>query len=124
MYELSVEREFSAAHAIMIAGQREEVHGHNWRVSITVRGQHLDRDGLLCDFHILEKLLDDVVSRYRNRNLNSTPPFDKLNPTAEHVAQHIAQSVQAELPSGVRLHRVSVTEAPGCVASYVQPRRQ
>ena len=83
MYELSVEHEFCAAHAILINGHREPVHGHNWRVLIIVAGPTLDHNDLLCDFHVIERDIDAVISRFNNADLNSTPPFDRINPTAE-----------------------------------------
>lgn len=119
MYELTVEREFCAAHAIVIRGEREPVHGHNWRVRVELAGETLDEDGLLCDFHEVERHLDRILTRFHNRDLNATPPFDTLNPTAEHVARHLAESLAPALPAGVHLSRVSVTEAPGCTAAYV-----
>lgn len=118
MFELTVERTFSAAHAIVIAGERETVHGHDWRVRVTVAGEALDADGLLCDFHAVEAVLDDVLGPFHNADLNATPPFDHVNPTAEQVARHIADSVAAELPAGVRVASTAITEAPGCEAVY------
>ncbi|QYU66529.1 6-carboxytetrahydropterin synthase [Leptolyngbya sp. 15MV] len=55
MYEIDVQAEFSAAHAIRIAGIVEPLHGHNWHVTATVVGPELDADGLLCDFHTIEQ---------------------------------------------------------------------
>ena len=49
MFELSVEREFCAAHALVINGRREPVHGHNWKVQVVVGGEGLDHNDLLCD---------------------------------------------------------------------------
>lgn len=118
MYELSVEREFCAAHAIIIKGACETPHGHNWRVKVFVQGPRLDADGMLCDFHMIERSLDEVTGRLNNADLNRTAPFDRVNPTAEQVARHIAVSVAAALPADVRLSRVRVTEAPGCAATY------
>jgi 6-pyruvoyltetrahydropterin/6-carboxytetrahydropterin synthase len=118
MFEISIERTFCAAHAIVIRGEREPVHGHNWRVRVTVAGDSLDADGLVCDFHELEEIVDRVIRPFRDRNLNETPPFDSVNPTAEHVARHIAQEVAAAVPDVVQLRSVSVTEAPGCIATY------
>lgn len=119
MFELTVERSFSAAHAIMINGRREPVHGHNWRVRLIVRGEELDSNGLLCDFHVLERELDEVVARFHNRHLNEIPPFDRINPTAELVVKHIADALNSRLPQTVRLHRVRLTEAPGCEATWI-----
>lgn len=127
MYEITVEAEFAAAHAIVMAGQREPVHGHNWKVTVTLRGDSLDDDGLLCDFHAIENALRETIRPFHNRDLNATPPFDRTNPTAELVARHIADSVARSIPPGdaargVRLASVRVTEAPGCAASYTPPQ--
>lgn len=119
MYELEIRRRFSAAHAILMRGVREPVHGHDWEVTLLVRGERLDGDGLLCDFHAVERELDAVIRPFDSRNLNETPPFDRINPTAEHVARHVADAVSARLPAGVRIASVRVTEAPGCAARFV-----
>lgn len=118
MYELSIDTEFAAAHAIVMGGVREPLHGHNWHVTITVGGERLDADGLLCDFHLVESRLREITARFHNRNLNEVAPFDTLNPTAELVAQHIGESIAAVLPPGVRLVSSRVTEAPGCAAVW------
>lgn len=122
MYELTVTTEFCAAHAITMASKPEPIHGHNFRVWLTVSGDRLDADGLLCDFHAIEEALARTIEPLHNADLNSTPPFDRLNPTAEHIAKHIAQSVERELgqrlAAGVWLSACTVSEAPHCKATY------
>jgi len=122
MYSISVETEFCAAHAIVIAGVREPLHGHNWRVTATICGDTLDDDGLLCDFHAVEATLREAVAPFANANLHDAPPFDRRNPTAELVARHIADELARRLASalarGARVSSVRVTEAPGCAATY------
>ena len=129
MYELTLQAVFSAAHAIVISGQREAVHGHDWHVTVTLRGERLDDDGLLIDFHAVERGLQEVIAPFRNADLNATPPFDTVNPTAEHVARHIAEGLAAYLvrPGGdgggrARVYACRVTEAPGCAATYYPER--
>ena len=121
MFELEIRRRFSAAHAILMRGVREPVHGHDWEVTVTVSGTGLDGDGLLCDFHTLERQVDAIVRPMDSRHLNETPPFDRLNPTAEHVARFIADTLLPQLPGGVRVASVRVTEAPGCAARFIPP---
>ena len=121
MYLVRIERTFSAAHSIVMGGIQEPVHGHNWKVEASFTGASLDSDGLLVDFHAIEGALAGIVGRFHNRNLNSTPPFDRINPTAELVAQYIAVQLAPSLPPGVRVHSVSVGEAPGCTATYMSP---
>jgi 6-pyruvoyltetrahydropterin/6-carboxytetrahydropterin synthase len=131
VFEITVQTDFAAAHALVIAGEREPIHGHNWHVVLTLAGTSLDGDGLLCDFHAVEHLLREVVAPWHNHNLNDLAPFAAsgggrgLNPSAENVAFHIAGVLGRRLaPSGVRGARVvsvSVSEAPGCVATYRPP---
>jgi len=124
-YAIEVECEFAAAHAIVLAGERERLHGHNWRVVVSVAGHRLDGEELLCDFHAVERLLSDIVRPFRDGNLNETPPFDRVNPTAEAVARHVAAALAAGLAGiapSVHLEWVRVTEAPRCTAVVRVPR--
>ena len=75
-----------------------------------------------CGFHILEHELDSIIGTIHNRDLNRTPTFEVVNPTADNVARHIAESVALALPAGVTLTRLTVTEAPGCTAAYRMKR--
>ncbi len=122
MFEIRVHAEFSAAHAISIAGTKEPVHGHNWEIEAVVAGETLDSDGLLCDFHSVEEILRDIIGPFHNRDLNQVNPFTKVNPTAENVARFIAEELQERLGEGLAPHAqvrsVSVTESPRCVATF------
>jgi 6-pyruvoyltetrahydropterin/6-carboxytetrahydropterin synthase len=126
MFQISVEKEFCAAHALVIQGQREPVHGHNFKLTVTLQGDRLDADGLLLDFHALDKLVGEILRPLTNADLNAAPGFaGKLNPTAELVAKHIADSVSAGLPAITpkgaplpRLASVRLTEAPGCSVTF------
>ena len=93
MYEITVETTFAAAHAIRLPdGSLEPVHGHNWPVKVTVTADELDEIETVCDFHLLEKLVNDAVAPWQNGDLNQCEPFTdgngglKINPTAERVA--------------------------------------
>lgn len=121
-FEITVDREFCAGHALRIAGTIEPVHGHNWRVTVGIAGETLDTDGLLCDFHTVEERLDGILAGFTNRHLNEVEPFSRgLNPSAENVARHIADRLADELGAmepAARVAWVRVTEAPGCAAIY------
>ncbi len=129
MYELTVEAEFCAAHAIVIRGEREALHGHNFRVVAAVVGRELDGEGLLIDFHGVEAALRGVVGAWDNRNLNECAAFSERNPTAEEIARTIYEQLSERLgkvnsgtsrasEGGTALRWVRVTEAPGCAVRY------
>ena len=109
-FEITIVREFSASHQLRLGdGSLEPLHGHNWKVLVTVASRQLDEIGTVMDFHELERLVDRIVEPMHNRHLNEFEPFAReLNPSAENVAFHIARSVQ--LPNHVKLERVEVWE--------------
>jgi 6-pyruvoyltetrahydropterin/6-carboxytetrahydropterin synthase len=118
-FEISTTRAFSAAHALRLYdGSLEPLHGHNWRVRVTVSSEDLDPIGVVMDFHELERLVDAIISPWHNRNLNECPPFSRgLNPSAENVALHIGRGIS--LPAAVRLTRVEVWETDTNRATYL-----
>ncbi len=124
-YEITAQTTFNAQHAILIKGEREPVHGHDWVVTATIAGPTLDGEGLLCDFHAVEKALRLIVEPWNHDTLNSSEAFRgrTIEPTAENVAYviatELATALMEMLPEGARVARVSVTEAPHCVATYV-----
>jgi 6-pyruvoyltetrahydropterin/6-carboxytetrahydropterin synthase len=116
-FEISTVRVFSASHQLRLYdGSLETLHGHNWKVKVTVTAEKLDGMGVVMDFHLLEKLVDGVVGPMHNRHLNELRMFEKMNPSAEGVAVRVAEGVK--LPGGVRLVSVEVWETAENSAVY------
>lgn len=59
---------FSAAHFIAYKGFRENLHGHNYRVSVEVEGQ-LGADGYVVDFGVVKKIARELCGRLDERIL-------------------------------------------------------
>jgi len=90
MFEVAIEETFAAGHALRnYRGKCENVHGHNYRVQVTIEGAELDAIGLLVDFVDLKKAVRAVIDRMDHVWLNDMPPFDILNPSAENMAKFI-----------------------------------
>jgi 6-pyruvoyltetrahydropterin/6-carboxytetrahydropterin synthase len=116
-FSITTMRDFSAAHQLRLYdGSLEPVHGHNWRIRVTVSADKLDPIGVVMDFHELERRLAEIIGPLENRHLNELPPFKSLNPSAENVALHIGRSLS--LPANVRLESVEVWETVGNSAIY------
>lgn len=120
-FEISVTAEFAAAHALRLYdGSLEPLHGHNWRVRVTVRSQELDAIGVVMDFHELERRLGQIIAPLQNRTLNDVAPFAAgLNPSAENVALHVGRSLPLE--AGIGLVCVECWETSTCRAAYYPP---
>ena len=119
MYELTIHLNFLATHAVTIQGIDEEPHEHDWQLVVHVAARDLDSDGVVCDFHVLEQGVKEAIAPLENANLNEITLFKGMSPTAENVVTVISQRIAPLLPARVLLRRVSLTEAPGCIASVV-----
>ncbi len=98
MFEVRVNSDFAAAHFLRdYHGKCENLHGHNYKVYVHVRGQKLNEGGMLLDFSQLKKALKNVCALLDHKNLNDFEYFDQ-NPSAERIAMFIYENVVKELP--------------------------
>ena len=121
MFEVSVEHTFAAGHALRnYRGKCENVHGHNYRVQVIVRGERLDQTGMLADFVELKRLLRAVSEPLDHVFLNDLPPFDTLNPSAENIAWYICEQLRQQLKQDnpVEITEVKVWETDIQSAAY------
>lgn len=122
MFELDVIREFSSAHCLKgYCGNCSEKHGHNWSVQVFIRSEKLDEIGIAVDFKALKRELDALLGELDHKDLNSIPPFDKLNPTSENIAMYIYKRLSEKLNgNGVKVYRIRVGENASSGASYFE----
>ncbi len=120
MYEISVITHFSAAHRLVgYDGSCANVHGHNWEISIFIRGTELNDIGVLVDFREVKQLVNDSLAELDHGDLNALPAFADANPTSENIARHLHEKLSAELNEGnCTVHRVAVRETPRTEVSY------
>ena len=119
MYELVVERHFSAAHFLPdYPGSCSRLHGHNFIVRASVRGGQLNASGMLLDFGVLKKVLLSILEELDHYSLNDLPAFAACNPTTENIARWIAQELGKRELGSAHVHKVEVWETPGQAAAY------
>ena len=114
MYEITVELDFDAAHSLRgYQGKCEALHGHRFKVAVTVKGSKLNEIGLAYDFTLLKKHLGAILSKYDHTNLNDVPPFTKINPSSENIAAAVYLELKKKLAKApVMLGYVEVWESP------------
>jgi 6-pyruvoyltetrahydropterin/6-carboxytetrahydropterin synthase len=121
MYELTIKTEFSSAHNLRgYEGACERLHGHNWRVEVSIEAQSLGPMGFVMDFKELKNATASIVEKLDHRYLNETPPFTEINPSAELIARFIHDELSKLLceKKGVRVSEVRVWESDTASASY------
>jgi 6-pyruvoyltetrahydropterin/6-carboxytetrahydropterin synthase len=122
MFEVSVEQTFAAGHALRnYKGACENVHGHNFKIQVTIEGQVLDGTGMLVDFLDVKQSMGAVIARLDHKFLNDVPPFDVKNPSAENIAEYFYEELTSGLvsnPVPVRVREVKVWETDIQSATY------
>jgi 6-pyruvoyltetrahydropterin/6-carboxytetrahydropterin synthase len=114
---LSAEATFSAAHTLAGVDQCARMHGHNWRVRVTVRieADRLDTHGMGVDFRDLERFTREAVEDFEHRYLNELPDFATRPPSAETIARVVSDRMARRLaghPSGAGVTQVELWEMP------------
>jgi 6-pyruvoyltetrahydropterin/6-carboxytetrahydropterin synthase len=121
MFEITVEQTFAAGHALRnYKGKCENVHGHNYRVRVTIEGEQLDVNGLLVDFVDVKRLMGGAIEYLDHRFINDLEPFDKINPSAENIAKYFYDRLDAGLKNEVpvRISEIRVWETDSSSAVY------
>ena len=116
MFELTAESDFSASHVLEgYDGPCGRLHGHNYRVQVTVEAEGLDKLGMAFDLRVLKKALRTVLAELDHGHLNENPAFQGIPPSAENIAKYIFTQVEKAVKAvgkpAARLREVRVAES-------------
>ncbi len=122
MYELMIESQFSAAHQLRgYKGKCEGLHGHNWRVQVTVSSDRLDDIGMVIDFHELKTIANEVILSLDHCFLNEVFPFTEINPSSENIAKWIYELIKKRIKKDqCNISSVTVWENETASATYYE----
>ncbi len=120
MFEVEIISSFAAAHSLrQYKGKCERLHGHNYRVHVTVRSSSPQSDGMVIDFGELKGITNDILERLDHHFLNEIKPFDEIEPSAENIAEFIFKEVERGLGERAHLlYSVGIWESDSSVARY------
>jgi len=126
MFEVGVVVQFEAAHSLRgDFGPASRLHGHTYRVEVTVHGPALRPDGTLCDLGTLQSRAREVADCLHYRTLDEVPGLAGQNTTAETVARFIFDRLAPGLSSEpVATLSVRVWESPNAWAGYAAPMHE
>ena len=120
MYHLTIHTHFAAAHNLInYQGDCENLHGHNWKVEVTVGAKELDKAGLGIDFKILKRDTKVLLEMLDHKYLNELEPFKTVSPSSENIARFLFEKLSETLNNGnVIVEKVNVWESEYACASY------
>ncbi|MCI1683309.1 MAG: 6-carboxytetrahydropterin synthase QueD [Bacteroides sp.] len=107
MYTVIKRMEVSASHCLHLSyrSKCENLHGHNWIITVYCRSAELNENGMVVDFSQIKELVKEKLDHH---NLNEILSF---NPTAENIARWICEQIPT-------CFKVSVQESEANIAVY------
>lgn len=132
---------FEMSHALLnYDGLCRNIHGHSYKLQITVTGEPLQepgspKDGMVIDFSVLKKLIQEQIISQLDHSLmiNEKAPTEKLSqlgqmyerhqvvpfqPTSENIVVYIAEKIKPMLPHNVELFSVRLFETSSSFAEW------
>jgi 6-pyruvoyltetrahydropterin/6-carboxytetrahydropterin synthase len=118
-YEIRGVTGFAAAHNLRnFRGKCENLHGHNWKVEVVLRGTRLDQGGMLIDFGEVKQVAREVLAELDHRYLNDLDFFKENNPSSENIARYLFERLAQRLDTADRrLYSVSAWESADACAT-------
>ena len=140
---LTKEFSFEAAHSLEgYDGACSQIHGHSYRLYVTIEGEPLDspgapKDGMVMDFGVLKGIVNrEIVDRLDHsftirRTATNGPLIEMLQshytnihvvdwqPTSENMLHDMAFRLVPALPAGVRLVSLKLYETATSSAELV-----
>ena len=126
MYDIFIKTHFSSGHHLRdYPGSCELPHGHNWKVTVTVRAFELDELGMGIDFKLLKKKVNKVIDTLDHRILNDMKEFRSINPSSEHLSRYIYQKLKKPLKhQRYSLYSVTVYETDTSGLTYYGKKKR
>jgi 6-pyruvoyltetrahydropterin/6-carboxytetrahydropterin synthase len=130
---------FEMAHALYgHDGACKNIHGHSYKLEVTVKGKPMDiaghpKDGMVMDFSFLKKIVQkEIIEEFDhalalNAKAPYTPEFlaasQKLillpyQPTCEQMLVDFAERIGKHLPEEVSLHSLKLAETATSFAEW------
>ena len=139
MIRVTKEFKFEMAHALHgYDGLCKNIHGHSYRLWVSVRGEIKNekghqKDGMVMDFDIIKQIVkSEIVDKYdHSLVLNANSPHAKIDlsafekvfylpyqPTSENLVADFATLIKSKLPEGVELYKVVLSETAASFAEW------
>jgi 6-pyruvoyltetrahydropterin/6-carboxytetrahydropterin synthase len=139
MVRITKEFKFEMAHALHgYDGLCKNIHGHSYKLWVTVKGEVKNdsgnaKDGMVLDFDILKSIVKpEIINKYdHSLVLNANSPHSEIDlsafekvfflpyqPTSENLVTDFALKIKNKLPQGIELYKVVLSETATSFAEW------
>lgn len=137
MIYLTKQYKFCAAHQywnsdwsdsknIKVFGEDIRIHGHNYILSITVKGEINPESGFIVDIKELNKVVNKkVINIFDHSQIEKDIPwFKDKQPSTENMVVFIWNQIFDNIPSNAILHCIKLRETPTIFSEYYGPENK
>tara|TARA_B100001996_G_scaffold348904_1_gene307342 strand:+ start:47 stop:460 length:414 start_codon:yes stop_codon:yes gene_type:complete len=137
MIYLTKQYKFCAAHKywnkdwsdqknIEVFDEDVKVHGHNYTLSITVKGEINNDSGFIVDIKKLNKIISQyIIDIFDHSQIEKDIDwFKNKQPSTENMLIFMWDEIVDRIPSGAILHCIKLRETPTIFSEYYGPERK
>ena len=137
MIYLTKQYKFCAAHKywnkdwsdqknIEVFDEDVKVHGHNYTLSITVKGKINNGSGFIVDIKKLNKIISQyIINIFDHSQIEKDIDwFKNKQPSTENMLIFMWDEIVDRIPSGAILHCIKLRETPTIFSEYYGPERK
>ena len=139
MLRITKKFKFEMAHALHgYDGLCKNIHGHSYKLFVTVKGKIKNekgnaKDGMVLDFDVLKSIVKpEIINKYdHSLVLNANSPHSEIDlsafekvfflpyqPTSENLVADFALKIKSKLPKDVTLTKVVISETATSFAEW------
>ena len=136
---ITKEFKFEMAHALhAYDGLCKNIHGHSYKLFVTVKGEIKNdkgnaKDGMVLDFDVLKSIVKpEIINKYDHALvLNANSPHSEIDlsafekvfflpyqPTSENLVMDFALKIKSKLPQEIELYKVVLSETATSFAEW------
>ena len=136
MIYLTKQYKFCAAHRywnenwtkeknLKVFGEDVKIHGHNYILSITLKGKINPGSGFIADIKELNDVINKyVIDKFDHSQIEKDIDWFNVNqPSTENMVLYIWNSINDKIPSNAILHCVKLRETPTIYSEYYGPEK-
>ena len=99
------------------------IHGHNYLLDITIKGEASKDSGFIINISDLKKIVDKYVIGYLDHSQieKDIEWFKDRQPSTENLVVFIWQQIKSHIPDGGQLFKIKLRETPTIYTEYYGP---
>ena len=102
------------------------IHGHNYLLDITIKGQASKESGFIINISDLKKIVDKYIIRYLDHSQieKNIDWFKNKQPSTENLVVFIWNQINSHIPDRGKLFKVKLRETPTIYTEYYGPEEE